>query len=306
MFDEVYFLPNLSINIRYRCVEGLENVCKGFSKNVADHGLVFMLRGINQKWKQPVSFYFVRSSVKTIQLKGILKEVISTIHERTDFRILATVSDQGSANVAAISALSVECGFGNDFIFKVGDHKIFHIFDPPHLIKCFTNIFLQMDIHFDKKIAKWSDLHTLYNLDGSNPDSKICRKLTENHIHPESRLKMKVKLATQVFSRDVYAALTFAEKCRTMQCEGTRELILFMDQLFDSLNSVRNSTQPLNRILTDNSQHFDFWGTAKPFLCNLKFVKNGKNCKFTSIGKQFYGHHQKYSRFVETYERNWF
>lgn len=87
---------------------------------------------------------------------------------------------------------------------------------------------------------------------------------------------MKVKLATQIFSRDVYAALAFAEKCDKMQCEGTRELVLFMDQLFDSLNSVRNASKPLKRILTDKSQHIHFWGTAKPFLSKLKFFKNNQ------------------------------
>lgn len=271
MFDEVYLQPHLNINMQYKCIDGLENLGDGCSNNIADHALVFMLQGINQKWKQPVSYYFVRSGVKTIKLKSILKDIISAIHEKTKFCVLATVSDQGSANVAAISALSVESGFGRDCIFKIGNHKIYHIFDPPHLVKCFRNNFLQKNIHFDKHVAKWSDLQALYDLDGSNPDSKICKKLTENHIRPEGRLKMKVKLATQIFSRDVYAALTFAEKCGIMQCEGTRELVLFMDQLFDSLNSVRNSTKPLKRTLTDNSQHIHFWGTAKPFLSKLRF-----------------------------------
>lgn len=112
-------------------------------------------------------------------------------------------------------------------------------------MKCIRNHFLAKDIYFGRNVAKWSDLKTLYTLDGSNPDGKICVKLTEKHINPEGRHKMKVKLASQVFSRSVYAGLTFAKTCGVIDNQGTAEFVFFMDKLFDSLNGVRTSSKPL-------------------------------------------------------------
>lgn len=56
-----------------KCVEGLENFGEGYSKNIADH-VLFMLRGINQKWKQSICYYFVRFGIKSIHLKKYFKD----------------------------------------------------------------------------------------------------------------------------------------------------------------------------------------------------------------------------------------
>ena len=74
LFLTKYILqPNLSINITKKSFNGLENLGEGSTKNVAGHALVFMLRGINSTWKQPIAFYFVKSGTKTYQLKGLIK-----------------------------------------------------------------------------------------------------------------------------------------------------------------------------------------------------------------------------------------
>lgn len=91
-----------------------------------------MLREINQTWKQPISFYFVRSGTKTNQLKKLILENIQIIHEKTKFRILAFVSDQVTANVASIASLAIDSGFDGQFLYTVGDNKIVHILDAPH------------------------------------------------------------------------------------------------------------------------------------------------------------------------------
>lgn len=295
MFDEVYLQPNVSMNLRWNSILGLQDLGEGLTKYVADHALVFMIRGINNTWKQPVCFYFVRSSTKTDYLKVIIKDVVRAIHKKTKFIILASVCDQGASNRSAISQLSRESGFPNDFIYTVKDvvnnehkvYQIFHLFDPPHLMKCIRNHFLAKDIYFGRNVAKWSDLKTLYTLDGSNPDGKICVKLTEKHINPEGRHKMKVKLASQVFSRSVYAGLTFAKTCGVIDNQGTAEFVFFMDKLFDSLNGVRTSSKPLRRPLTDSSDHNTFWGEAKPFLDQLIFKKGNATVQSPPSVKNF-------------------
>lgn len=88
---------------------------------------------------------------------------------------------------------------------------------------------------------------------------------------------MRVKLATQVFSRSVYAGLKFLHKNNLLECLGTSELIIFMDKLFDSLNSSYNSAKPLNRPITESSEHFQFWEHALAKLQELKFLDEKGN-----------------------------
>lgn len=59
IFDEVYLQPHLSLSLKYKNVEGLEDHdTTDKSKHIADHALVFLLRGINAKCKQPFDFQF--------------------------------------------------------------------------------------------------------------------------------------------------------------------------------------------------------------------------------------------------------
>ncbi|KAF2885468.1 hypothetical protein ILUMI_20696, partial [Ignelater luminosus] len=84
------------------------------------------------------------------------------------------------------------------------------------------------------------------------------------------RHKMKVKYATQVFSRSVHAELQFASLCNVMKAQDTVEVVTAIDKLFSSLNGVRNSARPLNGPITDKSGHFEFWEEINPFLFVIK------------------------------------
>jgi hypothetical protein len=63
------------------------------------------------------------------------------------------------------------------YCYEINNEAIFHIFDPPHLLKCFRNHFLDKDITLMQFVAKLSDRETLYSyeLDGMTSDSKICQ-----------------------------------------------------------------------------------------------------------------------------------
>ncbi|KAI4454131.1 thap domain-containing protein 9 [Holotrichia oblita] len=254
---------------------GLEDVGKGLTKYIADHAIVFMLRGINQKWKQPICFYFVKSPIKTPDLKRIIKNTIRTVHNKTKLKILATVSEQGSSNQSVVHQLSNESGYRReDVMFEIDGETIVHIFDVPHLFKCLRNHFMSKDIYFGNKIAKWNDLQTVYHIDGENPVSKVCPKLTERHLNPIGKHKMKVKYATQILVDPFmqHYVLPANAKLYIYIYMDTADFILFMNNLFDSLNGVRTST-PLKRPLSDRSSHFQIWDEAQTLLKSLKFKK---------------------------------
>ncbi|KAH8034024.1 hypothetical protein HPB51_019089 [Rhipicephalus microplus] len=68
---------------------------------------------------------------------------------------------------------------------------------------------------------------------------KVCPKITFNHINPSKMLRMRVKLATQIFSNSVAKGILFYAKrgaSRLTNVEPTVEFTLFLNDLFDALN----------------------------------------------------------------------
>jgi len=142
-------------------------------------------------------------------------------------KIVATISDQGSANVGAIKILNQETRsycIKNDLPYDDQFYeielennerlKLVHIYDVPQLIKCIRNNLITKNLVFtidnDVKCAKWSHLVDLYNEDNAIPDCKMLPRLTDQHyIISDKILKMKVKNVTQVFSQGVSSTMNF-------------------------------------------------------------------------------------------------
>lgn len=83
---------------------GFEDWGKKRTNKFADHVLVFMLRGLKSGWKMPISFGFCENQTKTPQLIHCIKEIVKAV-TKSGFKIVATVCDQESSNVAAINLL---------------------------------------------------------------------------------------------------------------------------------------------------------------------------------------------------------
>ena len=60
MLDEMTLRSAFSYDKRNDCVEGIEDFgpVLGKSKYAATHALVFMVRGLKDKWKHPLGFFF--------------------------------------------------------------------------------------------------------------------------------------------------------------------------------------------------------------------------------------------------------
>ncbi|EEC05046.1 hypothetical protein IscW_ISCW004549, partial [Ixodes scapularis] len=69
--------------------------------------------------------------------------------------------------------------------------------------------------------------------------ARACPKLTFSHLYPSSTEKMRVKLATQVFSLSVAKGLEFYSNRGTAglgNVQGTIDFTVRMNNLFDALN----------------------------------------------------------------------
>ncbi|CAH2100963.1 unnamed protein product [Euphydryas editha] len=102
---------------------------------------------------------------------------------------------------------------------------------------------------------------------------------------------MKVNCATQVFSKSVAVAMGYLAEKEILPEEATAtvEVVIFSDDLFDSINgSYENSQKRSGKLLfhsvTPNSTHFKVWKEAKSIMKTMKFVtKDGKTYVVPSI-----------------------
>lgn len=216
IFDEISISPGLVYTPSNDKINGFQEL--GDDKRdpiFANHAIVFMLRGVHRKWKQPISFMFVHSTTKTSVLVKTLKEIIKSVFE-TGLNVVATICDQGSTNVSAINWLcretNAEClrsGRENRHNgFEIDGRIIIPLYDPPHLLKGIRNNMLKANLNFKMdgkvKTAKWSHVVDFYMLDRNDDDDRrMCPKLTDEHVMTNKIRKMKVKCCAQVFSQRV-------------------------------------------------------------------------------------------------------
>ncbi|KAI4455819.1 thap domain-containing protein 9 [Holotrichia oblita] len=282
---------------------GFEDMGDASTDRIADHAQVYILRSISGKWKQPIAYNFSRASTTTVDLARIMQSTITKCFE-VELIVIATVSDQGSNNVAAINYLMqntvpVQERHENTErkFFYVNGRKITHIFDPPHLLKGIRNNLLRSNLVWMNEneifTASWEVIYTVYQMDNMSGQLRSLPKLTEEHVNPDKIRKMKVSHAAQVFSHSVAAVmnllLTTGKGSRSRwkkkikpTSSSNSEVLKFFDTLFDSVNgmSIPSANQKrLRCAMSSISGHMEFWAEAKKALKNMYFEDKKSNRK---------------------------
>lgn len=97
--------PTLLLNSGKDIIEGFQDNGEDTRKPlIADKVMAFMARGICQKWKQPISYYFNEGGMKTDLLTKTIKEVVKACQE-VGLKVRSIICDQGTPNIAAIGRL---------------------------------------------------------------------------------------------------------------------------------------------------------------------------------------------------------
>lgn len=210
-----------------------------------------MVRGLLHNWKQPVANFLTGGALNNNLLSSALDKIIKAVLN-TGLELRAVVCDQGTNNQSAIKyKIST-----NQPYFIYGHKKIYTIFDVPHLYKSIRNQLLKYDILYDdNKVASWNDVRLLWQLENNKATIVAC-KLSEKHINPNNFDRMKCRLALQVFSRRVSAALLTAGTTAGINSKTvihTTEFFTTLNDSFDSLNSQNcNSSNPNACALSEN------------------------------------------------------
>lgn len=214
LFDEIALAPHFDYSKRRDCLTGFVDDGKNRKRKIADHALVFMIRGIFRNYKQPLAYTFCASTTSSMEIVTQIKTIIRKL-KSIGLEVLATVCDQGATNVSAINWLINETRTsylrkGKEIkykIFEIDGNEVVPLYDPPHLIKGIRNNLLQADLKANLNgrnvTGKWDHIVELYQKDGVYDGIRLIPKLTDRHVIPHKISKMKVKCATQIFSRTV-------------------------------------------------------------------------------------------------------
>ena len=159
---------------------------------------------------------------------------------------------------------------------------IYFVHDMCHAIKLVRNAWqFRKSLKNDKgELIEWRYLVELYNVQ-SREGLKSANKLSHTHIYFHNN-KMKVKYAVQLLSRSVALSLRFCrEDLKLPQFQGseaTEEFILYMNNIFDLLNSrclfTRGSNLYTNAMSVENQQTwFPVMEETKKYLNGLTNTK---------------------------------
>lgn len=276
--DEMAIKANLFYGTGSDSIIGLED--NGTGKKVFKPALtatVFMIRGLRNKWSQPICYNFFHSTCPAQTLKQTINDLVTKLKE-IGLTVCALTSDMGSNNIQLKNILEVT---PSKPYFFVNEQKIFYMFDIPHLLKAVRNM-LQKHNFVDKhgQEISWKYLEQFYNHDKNYPD-RAAPKLTDSHIYPTNFEKMKVKFASQLFSKTVACGLNVYIRFGVLPASATKTALFveMMDKLFDLLNSSHTSNaKEFNRAFKGEQYQLDFLNECLNFFSEVKVVdKTGKD-----------------------------
>jgi len=118
--------------------------------------------------------------------------------------VIAVVCDQGVSHRNCMTTLGVT---PEQPYFTVGSsHKVYVMYDMPHLVKNIRNNLLRYDFVLDgSETVSFDHILELFRLDGST--LRLAPKLTKQHVDPQVFKRMNVRLAAQVLSHSLGTAI---------------------------------------------------------------------------------------------------
>lgn len=282
-FDEIALKPRLIYNSSSDKVEGYTDYgsTEARGPELADHALVFLIQGLRKKFKQPFAFYFVKGTVSSQKLATLIKEIIKLI-KGVGYNVLATVCDQGPTNIGALKILKSmnECGeHERKNTFLVDDQKVYTLYDVPHLFKSIRNNFFNNGtMEMDGKKAKWEHLK---EVEQKNNSLLYLSKISNTHVHPKFKAKMRVKYAAQMLSNTVSAVLKLMAEAEKNEIKAdeimqTGIIIQELDRLFDVTNGPsgpHDIKKGIRENVSEKTTHLQKWAEYRKKLKTVKFFK---------------------------------
>ena len=250
--DAMEISPGISYNSKTDKIDGFEDCGEfGRKKKAVKQAVVFMVQGVNNPFKQVVGFFLFSKNMNLTQIVPMVHECIAKLRSIGAIPKVI-VCDQGGPHKGLYTKLGapIEKPFFVHTLDGIAS-KIYTLYDSPHLLKSVRNNLLKHDFLIDGQRISWWTVRYVHELQKDDPKHvRLVPKLTEKHVSPNSREKMKVNLATQVFSNTMASAMSTLAALSESQaqaeglCNASNHSRKW-NQIFDIFNS--DGPGPVNR-----------------------------------------------------------
>lgn len=287
VWDEMHIKEFLQYNSYTDKLEGIVDLGHliGRRLETANEVLVFMVQGIRQKWKFPLSYHFSSHNTKSEDLAKLVQQHIMKL-QGVGLNVRMCICDMAFTN----RSLYKEWNITEDQPYCNYEHrKIYFIHDTPHLIKLVRNNLMKYDFVIKKRIGnKWEEkkIRWLHILNFFNKDrrltTRMAPKLTTMHVFLKDYSKMKVKLATQLLSHSVYAGMSsmISSKILKVDARPTALFVKNIDDLFDLVNISKLNEDKPSRNAENLFKDFTRFDIHLSFLKEIEIPKYPHNPEF--------------------------
>lgn len=259
--------------------DGSEEETESMPK-IAKEALVFLINAANGRWKVPVAYYFI-NGLKTEQLARIVEDVIFFL-ESNQIDIISLTFDGHKTNISVCEYLGAKFCLNDlkPYFFSLNGTKIYILLDLCHMLKLIRNHFAAKKIIYDdtNEPVNWYylwKLNEIQKVEGLT----FANKITDRHISFANE-KMKVKLASQLFSKSAADSLSYLQSTNKYnqtfsKCSSTIRFVEIMNNMFDVFNSMSlYSTYSYKRALSPKNyvEIFSYLDDCVVYLKSLSYL----------------------------------
>lgn len=189
----------------------------------ATEGLAILFAGTVLRMKQIVAHHYTEKSIKGIDMKRLILEIIHMMWEISQIWIDSIVCDLGSENTAMLKEFGVSISAQNSsykIVHPINQEKyLYFIADAVHAFKnigcqfrakesaLIPDKFVEL-YNLASNVARLSDVLKIFNIQ-KKMTFLPAQNLTKSVIKPDQWEKMRVKTHTRFFNSDVSTAISF-------------------------------------------------------------------------------------------------
>lgn len=309
-FDEMHIKSHLEWLHEKKEFSGL--ISYGHRENeefrLAKQAIVFLVTCVELKLSLPVAHFFI-ASLNTEEKQEMILEMIRCLFG-IGIDIMNITFDGLSTNRSLCQGLGANFDPPNIRPFiQVDGRQILVILDPPHMIKLARNSFASRgQFRMNNSLIMWRYLERLESKRVKN--NFIAHKLTKEHLQWDKN-KMKVRLATQTFSRSVASAMDYLRNEGDVlfsQSEATSTFLRTFNDLFDIFNSKHcDSSAELRQGLSRRNAEgiFAFLENASSYIQSLRIgfkriIESNIKCGFIGFLCNIEALKIIYNQYIET------
>lgn len=208
----------------------------------ANQAIVFMLCGLNKRFKLPIAYEFI-TSLNAFQRASLIMSIIKNVTE-SGVRIANITFDGLTANHKMCEILGANLNtesadFAPFFYNPIDKNKIYILKDPSHMQKLIRNTLGYREVLFDEKNCSihWRHIENLEKL--GRKKGFLTHKLTKRHIQFKKSI-MDVQISRETLSSLVADSLQFLHDNKYGNFKNCQPTIMFI-RLMDTLTSICNT-----------------------------------------------------------------